>query len=129
MTDGKLWKIFSQYIRLRDSDGQGIGTCFTCGFKAHYKNLDAGHGIGRQHKSVKFDERNVHAQCGRCNRFEQGNQAIYKEEVEKRYGKGTWDSLVIKSRQTCKRGKVEIEVMEEYYKNEVKKLKALKKWE
>ena len=126
MTDGKLWKIFSQYIRLRDSDGQGIGKCFTCGRTSHYKDFDAGHGIGRQYKSVKFDERNVHSQCGRCNRWGQGEQAIYKEEVEKRYGKGTWDEIVIKSRQVCKRGKVDIEVMTQHYKKEVERLKKEK---
>ena len=126
MNDKKLWKVFSEFIRLRDSDGQGIAKCFTCGFRSEWKRFDAGHGIGRQHKSVKYDERNVHSQCKRCNGFEGGNQAIYKEEVEKKYGKGTWDELVLKSRQVCKRGKVEIEVMTEHYKKEVKKLLELK---
>jgi len=123
--DKKLWKVFSEYIRLRDSDGQGIGKCFTCNFTAHYKRFDAGHGIGRQHKAVKFDERNVHSQCKRCNGFEGGQQAIYKEEVEKRYGKGTWEELVLKSRQTCKRGQYEIDVMEKYYKEKIKKMTKL----
>ncbi len=125
-SDAKLWKVFSEFIRLRDSDGDGNSKCFTCDFRGDWKRFDAGHGIGRQHKSVKYEERNVHSQCKRCNGFEGGQQAIYKEEVEKRYGKGTWDELIIKSRQVCKRGKVDIEVMTEYYKNEVKKLKAEK---
>ena len=125
-SDAKLWKVFSEFIRLRDSSPDGIAKCFTCDFRADWKRFDAGHGIGRQHKSVKYEERNVHAQCKRCNGFEGGQQAIYKEEVEKRYGKGTWDELVLKSRQVCKRGKVEIDVMTEYYKKEVDKLKKLK---
>ena len=122
MKDDKLWKIFSQYIRQRDSDSSGYCKCFTCNFRAPWRQFDAGHGVGRQHKSTKYDERNVHAQCKRCNGFEGGQQAIYKEEVEKRYGKGTWDELVIKSKQVCKRGKTEIEVMEQYYKKEVERL-------
>jgi len=126
MTDAKLWKVFSEYIRLRDSDGQGFGKCFTCSFRAEWKKFDAGHGLGRQHKAVKYDERNVHSQCKRCNGFEGGQQAIYKEEVEKRYGKGTWDELTLKSRQVCKRGKVDIDVMTEYYKKEVIRLKKEK---
>jgi hypothetical protein len=125
-SDAKLWKVFSEFIRLRDSSPDGIAKCFTCDFRADWKRFDAGHGIGRQHKSVKYEERNVHAQCKRCNGFEGGQQAIYKEEVEKRYGKGTWNELVLKSRQVCKRGKVEIDVMTEYYKKEVDKLKKLK---
>ena len=125
-SDAKLWKVFSEYIRLRDSDGQGIGKCFTCNFRGEWKRFDAGHGIGRQHKTVKYDERNVHSQCKRCNGFEGGQQAIYKEEVEKKYGQGTWDELVLKSRSVCKRGKVEIDVMTAYYKEKVSKLKKEK---
>lgn len=126
MSDGKLWKAFSEFIRLRDSGPDGYVKCFTCTYRAFYKSMDCGHGIGRQHKATKFDERNNHAQCKRCNGFEGGQQAIYKEEVEKRYGQGTWDTLVLKSRQVCKRGKFEIETMEKYYKEKVKELKKIK---
>ena len=126
MSDAKLWKVFSEFIRLRDSDEHGIGKCFTCSFRAEWKRFDAGHGIGRQHKAVKYDERNVHSQCKRCNGFEGGQQAIYKEEVNKKYGPQTWDTLVIKSRQVCKRGQAEIDVMTAHYKKEVAKLKAEK---
>jgi hypothetical protein len=125
-SDAKLWKAFSEYIRLRDSNGDGIVQCITCQRSGQWTGFDCGHGIGRQHKATKFDERNNHGQCKKCNGFEGGQQAIYKEEVEKRYGKGTWDQLVLKSRQVCKRGKVEIQVMEEYYKKKVKELKAEK---
>jgi len=126
MSEDKLWKAFSEFIRLRDSDANGYAKCFTCSYHAPYKEMDCGHGIGRQHKATKYDERNNHAQCKRCNGFEGGQQAIYKEEVEKKYGAGTWDSIVLKSRQTCKRGKFEIEQMTKYYREEAKKLKELK---
>jgi len=124
--DAKLWKVFSLYIRLRDSDEKGYGKCITCGKVIHYASADAGHGVGRQHQATKFDEKNSHLQCRRCNYYGAGEQAAYSQEVEKRYGKGTWDTLVLKSRQVCKRGQVEIDTMTEYYKNEVKKLKQLK---
>jgi len=124
--DNKLWKVFSEFIRLRDANSEGYVQCFTCPAIKHWKSGDCGHGIGRQHKATKYDERNNQFQCKKCNGFEGGQQAIYKEEVEKRYGKGTWDELVLKSRQVCKRGKVEIEFMTEYYRNEVKKLKQQK---
>lgn len=124
--DKKLWKVFSEFIRLRDSDQYGYGVCFTCPTRKFWRDMDCGHGVGRQHKATKYDERNNHIQCKRCNGFEGGQQAIYKEEVEKRYGEGTWDKLVIKSRQICKRGQVEIDNMTEYYKKEVIALKKLK---
>ena len=126
MNDKKLWKVFSEFIRLRDTDDKGYGKCFTCPVPKFWKEADCGHGIGRQHKATKYDERNNHLQCKKCNGFEGGQQAIYKEEVEKKYGKGTWDELVLKSRQVCKRGQVEIDVMTEYYKKEIEKLLALK---
>jgi hypothetical protein len=30
MDDSKLWTVFSIFIRLRDSNANGIGRCFTC---------------------------------------------------------------------------------------------------
>lgn len=126
MNDAKLWKAFSEYIRLRDADEFGICKCFTCGRIRHWRQVDCGHGIGRQHKATKFDEKNNHAQCKGCNGFEGGRMDIYKQRVDERYGAGTWDALEVKSRMTCKRGKFEIDTMTEYYKQEVKKLKQLK---
>ena len=117
MKEVKLWKAFSEFIRRRDSDENGYGKCFTCHRTINWKDGDCGHGIGRQHKSTKYDEQNNHLQCKKCNGFEGGEQAIYKEEVDKRYGKGTWDKLVLKSRQVCKRGKFEIDTMAKYYQN------------
>lgn len=126
MTDAKLWKVFSEFIRLRDSDTEGICTCFTCGFRAEWKRFDCGHGIPRQHKATKYSEVNNHAQCKRCNGFEGGQQARYKEEVNKRYGEGTWERLEIQSRKICKIGKFEIETMTTHYKKLVKELKLKK---
>lgn len=128
MSDDKLWKVFSTYIRLRDADEQGFCKCFTCGFTADWKRFDAGHGIGRQHKATKYDERNNHAQCKRCNGFEGGKREVYKEEVNKRYGPQTWEKLEVMSRMTCKRDKFEIEVMTAHYKklaDELRKKKHL----
>lgn len=126
MSDAKLWKIFSEFIRLRDSNAEGYGKCFTCPRIIYYKLGDCGHGIGRQHKSTKYNELNNHLQCKHCNAFEGGKREVYKEEMDKRYGKDTWSKMEIAARQICKRGKFEIETMTEYYKKEVQKLKLEK---
>ncbi len=125
-TDAKLWKIFSEFIRLRDSNENGFCTCFTCGAIRYYKNMDCGHGIPRQHMATKYNEQNNHAQCKACNGFEAGNQAKYKEAVNKKYGPGTWDYLTLMSRTRAKLGMFEFSSMEFYYKQEVEKLKAQK---
>ena len=127
MTDAKLWKVFSLYIRLRDAEPfTGVCRCFTCGGMHHFKKMDAGHGIPRQHKATKFDERNNHSQCANCNWAEGGKREVYKEEVNKRYGPQTWEKLEVMSRMTCKRDQYEINVMTEFYKKEVQKLRKLK---
>lgn len=125
-SDAKLWKAFSEYIRLRDSDENGYCKCFTCPNIRHWKAIDCGHGVGRQHKATKYHEQNNHAQCKHCNGFEGGRTDVYSKEVDKRYGAGTWDKLQVMSRQVCKRGKFEIDVMTDYYKKLAKELKEKK---
>jgi hypothetical protein len=122
VNDKKLWKVFSEYIRRRDSNGEGYGKCFTCPRVIHWKNGDCGHGIGRQHLGTKYDEKNNHLQCKHCNGFEGGKRDVYKEEMNKRYGPNTWDLMELKSRQVSKMGSFEIEQLTEYYKNKIKEL-------
>lgn len=126
MKDQKLWKVFSEFIRLRDADENGMCKCFTCGLVRHWKQMDCGHGIGRQHKSVKYSEKNNHAQCKRCNGFEGGKREVYKEEVDKRYGKGSWDLLELQSKQPFKWSQFEVDALTGHYKAEVDKLRKLK---
>lgn len=126
MKDDKLWKIFSVYIRLRDADKNGIITCITTGKRMHWKEADAGHFISRRHQTTKYHEQNVNAQSRGSNRFHSGEQYKYSLALEKKYGKGTAEKLLVLSRQTCKRGQFEIDAMTEHYKKEVEKLKKEK---
>ena len=123
MDDSKLWKVFSIFIRLRDSDSNGIGRCFTCHrFVVWNKNGQCGHGIPRQHMSTKYDEKNNHLQCKFCNGPEGGNQAIYKENVIKKYGPETWKLLELKSRSIFRWTQFEVDALTDHYKQEVRKL-------
>jgi hypothetical protein len=47
---------------------------------------DAGHYITRTRKSVMFNEINVHAQCRKCNRFQEGNHFLYRKWLVEKYG-------------------------------------------
>lgn len=118
----KLWKWFSLFIRLRDSDKNGNVKCFTCGVIKYFREVDCGHGIPRQHKGTKYDERNNQCQCKKCNAFEQGQQDIYAHNVDVKYGKGTWDKLLVQSRKACHRGLVDYVWMAEHYEQEAQKL-------
>ena len=123
-SEAMLWKTFSEYIRRRDANENGICKCFTCGLIRPWQQMDAGHGIPRQHKATKYNEKNNHPQCKRCNGFEGGMREEYKKKVDKIYGAGTWDKLLLQSKMTSKVGSFERGIMNEFYKAEIKKLKS-----
>lgn len=91
--DAGLWKQFSRYIRLRDVDDTGYGPCFTCRKLIHWTDGDCGHGVGRQHWGTKYNEKNNHLQCKKCNGFEEGRKDLYAVQMDKQYGAGTWDLM------------------------------------
>src|SRR5688500_14823181 len=100
MKDDKLWKIFSEYIRLRDANADGYCVCITSGRLIHWKDCDAGHFISRRHMATKYDEQNVHAQRRFDNRFAAGEQFVYARAIDAKYGKGTADKILARSRMT-----------------------------
>lgn len=124
--DEKLWKIFSEYIRRRDAlkySGGDFVKCITCSHIAHFKEMDCGHFISRRHLSTKFDEKNNHAQCKGCNGLKSGEQFKYSIAIDAKYGKGTAEMLHIKSRNLCKWGKFEFEILIKEYTEKLKQLK------
>lgn len=92
------WKWFSLWVRLRDCRETTtipyVARCITCGRPYHYKDLHAGHFVKAIHRSVFFDEQNVHAQCNRCNTYLDGNEAEYLVALTNKYGRATVDRLL-----------------------------------
>ena len=85
-------RIFSKYIRLRDSDQYWIITCPLCWQKVPIKRAQNMHFVHRNITKYRFDENNCFAGCYRCNVTLHGNYAVYtlfminkfwKEFVEK----------------------------------------------
>jgi hypothetical protein len=124
--EARLWKVFSEFIRLRDADQNGFCKCFTCSNIRYWRDMDCGHGIGRQHKGTKYNEQNNHAQCGKCNGFEGGRSDVYKEEMNRRYGPHTWELMLVASKKPKKYTHFELEALTEHYKREADKLRAIK---
>ena len=84
---GKFWKIFSEYIRLRDL--KKWGCCITCGKKVtDTSQLQAGHfaPAGNCGFALLFSEDNVHGECAYDNAFNAGHLIQYKTNLERRYG-------------------------------------------
>ena len=76
--------------------------------------------------ATKYDEQNVHAQGRFDNRFAAGLQYLYAKEIDRRYGRGTADKILVRSRMTKKIDKFEIDHLTIYYKKEADKLRKLK---
>lgn len=127
--DDKLWRVFSEFIRIRDAKfGNGIGKCYTCGKLIHYKDGDAGHYEKRQHENTKYDERNNHLQCHKCNRYDGGRQSDYAEHLIRDYGQGILQELnQAKFIPVFNRDDKWHEEKIKYYKEKVKELKKLRK--
>ena len=100
----KRWKLTSQYIRRSMADPHtGMGYCVTCKKAYHYKELQAGHFIPQaQGNAVKWDFRNIHSQCYRCNINLGGNGAEYYPYMEEQYGKKVIDELRARSNTSVK---------------------------
>jgi ribulose bisphosphate carboxylase small subunit len=86
----KAWadKVFSIYIRQRGMDEDGNNTCFTCGVRKPWKQLQNGHYVSRTHLSLRYDERNCNPQCAGCNIFKKGNLETYTIRLMDKYGDG-----------------------------------------
>ena len=78
---------FNKYVRLRDS-GKGCISCGSaCGESSVGGSGDAGHFRSRgSAPHLRFDERNCHLQCKRCNRYLSGNVADYRVGLVGRIG-------------------------------------------
>ena len=57
-----------------------------------------------------------------CNRFNAEHLEGYRENLIKKIGQQRFDLLKVKSQQTCKLGKFEIDELYKYYKQETEKL-------
>jgi len=112
----KLDTIFSQYIRQVNSVNE-IATCFTCGKQDHWKKLQNGHFQSRRHYSTRWDEVNCQVQCAGCNVFKYGEQFLFSQNLDKRFGTGTSMELHSKALKTIKLADFELVEMINKYKN------------
>ena len=125
LTRSKLVKqldtIFSTYIRRKNSVND-IATCFTCGKEDHYKKLQNGHFQSRRHYSTRWDETNCQVQCAGCNVFKFGEQFIFSQNLDIKFGEGTARRLHIKAQKIIKLSDTEIIEMIKRYKTFVDKI-------
>lgn len=111
LAKAKADKYFSLYIRERDKNKP----CVTCGKMVSDK--DCGHFLSRRFENTRYDEKNAHGQCQKCNRFEYGNQYEHSVSIDELYGAGTCEKLRLKSRMiAAPRSQYDYEQIAEIYK-------------
>lgn len=122
----KLDRVFSQYIRLRDSKPYGYKyfKCISCGQIKPYEQADCGHYINRQHMATRFDEMNCHGQCRSCNRFDEGNMQGYRTGLVKLYGENKVQLLESKKYTSVKISPYEYRELIKYYTALVNRMKS-----
>lgn len=116
----ELDRIFSTYIRLKGANENGICRCISCGNRDRWQDMDAGHFINRKHLSLRWSERNVHAQCRKCNRFDEGNVIGYTKAMIKKYGIEILDELEVKKFTPYNPARFDLETMIKHYKAQMR---------
>lgn len=117
-----LDKVFSEYIRRRFAKNE-IAECFTCGKKDHWKKLQCGHFQSRKHYATRWDEINCQVQCSACNVFRYGEQFIFGQKLDAKYGEGTAEELYIKAKNLTKLSTKDLELLIIHYKDLTNTLK------
>ena len=94
----KADKVMSLYIRQRDAS-KG---CVTCGKLLPWKEMDAGHWMGRGCGATRYDEHNLAGQCKGCNRFGKVGQVAekFRRALIERYGEEEVERVYRTSKQT-----------------------------
>lgn len=122
----KLDKVFSLYIRLRDSMPNGYFKCISCGQIKRFDQADCGHFYSRTHMATRFDEDNAHLECSFCNRFCADHLIGYQTNLIKKIGMSRFELLRVKSHSVKKWSDFELEAMIKHYTLEVKRLSSEK---
>lgn len=81
-----LDSVFSQYIRLKAMNRNGLVQCVTCPTQLEPKYIQNGHYYSRAKYPTRWHEDNCHPQCARCNIFLKGNYTEYALFMVRKYG-------------------------------------------
>ncbi len=124
---------FSRWVRLEESNENGIGQCFCCGKPIEAKYNDCGHFESRRHMATRWDRINCHLQSKDCN-AKMGDPEVnerYRKALIRKYGDKVVENLRIKSRNTMKVDNFTLDLIISESKQKVKELmktKNFKTW-
>ena len=80
---GQLDKVFSLYIRLRDSRAYHFRAfrCISCGNEKPFEQMDCGHFVSRNCYKLRWSPANAHGECAMCNRFHGDHLLGYRRNL------------------------------------------------
>lgn len=103
-------RVYSLYIRSRD-----IGKpCITC-WAPWQENFQCGHFLSRRHLSTRWEEKNWHWQCPKCNLWGAWEQFLHSKAIDSLYGEGTADRLQELSQILTTTDQEILEYIQKYY--------------
>ncbi len=79
----KLDKVFSMYIRLRDSRAYHFAAfrCISCGDVKPFSEMDCGHFVSRNCMPLRWNSQNCNGECASCNRFHGDHLLGYRKNL------------------------------------------------
>lgn len=118
--------VFSQYIRYKYADVDGIVECFTCSKKMRISESTNGHYISRSHYGLRFLEHNCKVQCSVCNSKHETDIIPFKTKLESERKRIT-EWLEEQARQVYKPTRDELKQLLIEYRYKLNDLKKIKK--
>lgn len=117
----KLDAIFSEYIRRKHADKNGIVKCYTCNKKAYWKGegMQNGHFISRSSRILRWREDNCRPQCYACNCMRYGQAYIFGANLNKEFGFNKAEELLIESKKIIKQSDQDLLDLIDEYKEKV----------
>ncbi len=120
---GEAAKDLQKLRRLECADNRGFCECISCGRKAHYKTMQGGHFISRNHKSTVLNESNIWPQCVSCNQHKHGNLGEYRRRLCEIIGTDGVDLLEASKYKIKQFTREELADMRENYRLRIKREK------
>jgi len=122
----KLDKVFSAYIRLRDSMPNGCFRCISCGQIKRFEQGDCGHYHSRVHMATRWEPDNCHMECRACNRASADHLIGYRRNLVEKIGLDRINRLEMMARSQKHWLDFELQEKIDYFTREVKRLSAEK---
>ncbi len=118
----KLDTVFSEYIRRKYADKNGIVKCYTCNKKAYWKGegMQNGHFISRASRILRWREDNCRVQCYQCNCMKFGQSFIFGCNLNKEYGYNKAEELLIESKKIIKQSDEDLKNLIKLYEDKIK---------